>query len=237
VRKLRMIKTAEEVRRLNDAARAAEEAIAKTIAALRLGVTQRELAIVFSSSVARQGARLRLDNVSVGRSSAFGNANVPEDVLDDGSIVRFDVGAIVDGYASDLSRCLVFGEPSVKVDRIYGALLAGLRAALDELRPGIRACDLFETAVDEVRRAGLPHYERTNVGHGIGIAGDGYDPPLLSGSDTTELEPEMVLCVETPYYELGFGGLQIEEMVLVTEGGWQPLTHLPQELQSLGATV
>ncbi|MGH3134343.1 MAG: M24 family metallopeptidase, partial [Gaiellaceae bacterium] len=234
VRQVRMVKTRKEQERLRKAATIAEDAIAETVEALRVGVTQRELAHVFSASVAAAGGRIRMDNVSLGRSTAFGNANVPDDRLEVGSVVRFDVGAVVDGYASDLSRCFGFGTVDGKTESYYRALLAGQQAALEVVRPGVSASALFHVAVETVRNEGIPHYERTNVGHGIGLFGDGYDPPLLAPDDATRLEAGMVLCVETPYYELGFGGLQVEDMALVTDSGYERLTRLPRELRVVG---
>jgi Xaa-Pro dipeptidase len=234
IRQVRTVKTEEEVRRIGEAAAIAESAIEVTVRSFAVGVTQRELASVFGAAVAAAGARLRMDNVSFGRSTAFGNANMPDDHLEHGAVVRFDVGAVVDGYASDVSRCFAFGDPGDKAEHYYSALLAGQQAVLDRVRPGVAASALFDVAVRTVREEGIPRYERTNVGHGIGLFGDGYDPPLLASSDDTELEAGMVLCVETPYYELGFGGLQVEDMVVVTDSGYEPLTGLPRELQVVG---
>ena len=231
VRRLRMVKTDEEVARLRRCVEVAEDAISATMAAARPGVAQHELARVFNEAVAARSARTRLDNVSVGTSTALGNVNVPDDVLQAGDVVRFDVGATIDGYCSDLSRCYALEPVAPKVDAYYAALLAGQQAALDALEPGVTARELFTVAVDAVRAAGIPHYERTNVGHGIGIAGDGYDAPLLAPGDDTPLEPGMVLCVETPYYELGFAGLQVEDMVVVRDSGYEPLSQLPRELR------
>jgi Xaa-Pro aminopeptidase len=234
LRRLRMVKTGEELARLRRCVEVAEEAISATVAAARPGVTQRELARVFNEAVAARSARTRLDNVSVGTSTALGNVNVPDDVLRAGDVIRFDVGATLDGYCSDLSRCFTLEPVAPKAVAYHGALVAGQQAALDVLRPDVEARELFSVAVDAVRDAGIPHYERTNVGHGIGIAGDGYDAPLLAPGDHTALEPGMVLCVETPYYELGFAGLQVEDMVVVRESGFEALSELPRELVVVG---
>lgn len=111
--------------------------------------------------------------------------------------------------------------------------MRGEEAGLATLRAGVRCSEIHAAAVQAVRDAGIPHYERTNVGHGIGIAGEGYDAPLLSPEDDTPVETGMVLCVETPYYELGFGGLQVEDMVVIADAGHEPLTQLPRGLQEL----
>jgi Xaa-Pro aminopeptidase len=117
--------------------------------------------------------------------------------------------------------------------RIYEALLAGIEKELELIHPGATACEIFEQTVAEIRRAGIPHFERHHVGHGIGIAGAGYEPPLLGPADQTTLQPGMILCVETPYVELGFGCLQVEDMLVVTQNGYRLLTHTDRSLRVL----
>ena len=229
-RRLRMVKTREEVSRLAEAARITEHAIMTSVQSAFLGDTQRHLARVFSVAAIQANSYLRQDNVSIDRGAAFGNLNTPDDIVADGSIIRYDVGVHYQGYASDMSRCYAFRTPSEKATSYHAALVEGLESALELIRPGVPASHVFKAAVDGVRRAGIRHFERTHVGHGIGIAGAGYDPPLLSSSDNTPLAPGMVLCVETPYTEVGFGGLQVEDMIVVTEDGYSLLTHLPRHL-------
>ncbi|MDY6994997.1 MAG: Xaa-Pro peptidase family protein [Actinomycetota bacterium] len=229
---LRMRKTELEVTRIQEAARIAEAGISATAAAARAGSSQAELATEYRMAVAREGGLLRVDSVSVGVSTVFGNANVTDAILRQGDLLRFDVGAIYYGYQSDLSRCFSLGAATAKAERYANAVIAGQSAALDMLRPGVRTADLFAAAVAATRRAGIPHYDRTHVGHGIGLAG-GYDAPLLAPHDPHTIEEGMVLCVETPYYEFGFGGVQIEDMVVVTENGWRPLTQLPRTFETL----
>jgi Xaa-Pro aminopeptidase len=231
---LRMVKTKVELDRLKAAAKVTETAIEAVASACEEGVAQETLTRTFCSSLAGSGAQLRLVHISMSRSGSFGNANVPGDRLSAGDVVKLDVGAVVGGYASDMSRCFSLGTPSEKARDYYAALVAGQEAAFQSLRPGIRACEVFDHADDAVRANGIPHYERTNVGHGIGVDGDGYDPPLLGPTDETMLEAGMVLCVETPYYEIGFGGLQVEDMVLVTNDGFEPLTRSTRQMWSVG---
>jgi Xaa-Pro aminopeptidase len=81
----------------------------------------------------------------------------------------------------------------------------------------VRTADVFEASVETVRREGIPHYQRSHVGHGIGL--DGYDAPDIAPSSPAVFEEGMVVCVETPYYEMGFGGLQVEDTLVVTKDG------------------
>jgi Xaa-Pro dipeptidase len=227
------VKTGPELDRLREAATIAEGAISATVDAAREGATQRQLAARFAGAVVADSAAVRMANVSLGRSSALGNANVASDVLGAGDVIRFDVGAIVGGYGSDLARCYTLGAPDPRVSQTYAALAAGQAEALAEVRAGAHAADIFERGLEATREAGLRHYARTNLGHGIGIQGDGYDAPLIAPDDASRLGAGAVICVEAPYYELGRCGLQVEDMVLVTEEGYEPLTHLDRELVAL----
>jgi Xaa-Pro aminopeptidase len=89
--------------------------------------------------------------------------------------------------------------------------------------------DLFKEIVATVRREGIPHFKRSHVGHGIGV--DGYDPPSIAERSKDVLEENMVVCIETPYYELGFAGLQVEDMVRVTKDGAESLMTSPTSLR------
>lgn len=229
----RMIKSKEEIRRLAEAARITEHAIMTSANSACLGTTQRQLAHVYNQTVIAANSYIRSDNASIGRGSALGNLNSPRDVVEDGSILRYDVGVHYEGYASDVARCFVFRALREKEKRIHAALVEGQSRALEYARPGVVASQVFDVAVAAVRKAGIPDYERTHVGHGIGIAGAGYDLPLLAPSNQTVLQPGMVLCVETPYIELGFGGLQVEDMIVIKEDGFRFLTHTERSIQVL----
>ena len=230
-RRIRMIKSSEEIKRMAEAARVTEHAILTSAFSAGLGTTQRQLAHVFSQIALAANCSIRSDNGSIGRGSALGNLNSPQDIVENGSILRYDVGVHYEGYASDVARCFTFRSMGEKERQYHAALVEGQQRAFELLKPGVTACEIFEAAIAGVREAGIPHYHRTHVGHGLGIAGAGYEPPLLAPGDRTLLEPGMVLCVETPYLELGFGGLQVEDMVVITQAGFQLLTHSARQLR------
>src|SRR5438046_6774676 len=126
----------------------------------------------------------------------------------------------------------VLGTPSDKQARYYAAILAGERAAIAAMKPGVPVNRLFAVAVRVTRENGLPHYQRHHIGHGIGL--EPYDPPTINATTTTALEAGMVFCVETPYYEHGWGGVQVEDAVEVTPTGARALTRSSQELAVVG---
>ena len=107
-------------------------------------------------------------------------------------------------------------------DEFAGAIVDGRKAV----------SRLFDVAVRATRAAGIPHYQRHHVGHGIGL--EPYDPPTIAPGGDTVLEPGMVFCVETPYYEHGWGGVQVEDAVEITAAGARLLTRSSRELAIVG---
>lgn len=148
-----------------------------------------------------------------------------------GDLIRTEMGCTFHHYWSDTGRTAVLGFPSDRQRKLHAALLAGHRAALDALRVGTAASAVFDAAVRAVRAAGFSGYERPHVGHGIGL--QLYDVPTLSPSDHTVMEAGMVINVEIPYYELGFGSMQIEDTLLVTDRQPLLLSDAPRELRVL----
>jgi len=230
--RIRVVKTAEEIRRLTRAVEVIEASYEAALAAAREGLTEAEMATVFDQQTIALGCSPIFTVIAFGERSALPNAVPGMRQLRRGDIIRFDIGCRAEGYASDISRTAIFGEPSAKQRTYYQAILDGEDAALQVLRPGVRACDVFAAALEGTRRGGIAHYRRHHVGHGIGL--DVYDQPVLNETTKTVLEPGMVFEVETPYYEVGFGGVQVEDTVVVTDAGYQMLTRTPRELRTAG---
>ena len=231
-RTARMIKSAEEVRRLERAALIAEDGVAAILAMLKVGVTEREAATVFEQEILRKGAQPFFTVVTMGERAALADVYASDRALQPGDLIRFDLGCVYQGYRSDISRTAVLGPPSDKQLRYYNAARDGEIAAIAAMKPGVPVSQIFETAMRVTRANGMPHYERNHVGHGIGL--EPYDPPTINAATHTALEPGMVFCVETPYYEHGWGGVQVEDAVEITTGGVRRLTQSSQELAILG---
>jgi len=227
-RQARMVKGSDEVAALEKAALIAEEGIAAVLAMLRPGVTEREAARVYEQEVVRKGAEPFFTVVTIGERAALADVYPTDRALRPGELVRFDLGCLVGPYRSDISRTAVLGKPSDKQARYYAAILAGERAAIAAMKPGVPVSQLFDLAVHVTRENGLPHYQRHHVGHGIGL--EPYDPPTINATTNTALEAGMVFCVETPYYEHGWGGVQVEDAVEITANGSRTLTRSSQDL-------
>jgi len=229
LRGARMVKGREEVARLERAALIAEDGIAAVLGMLKPGVSEREAAHVYEQEVLRRGASPFFTVITIGERAALADVYPSERALRPGDLVRFDLGCVYQGYRSDISRTAVLGRPTEKQARYYAAALAGEQAAM---RPGVAVRDIFEVAVRVTREHGIPHYQRHHVGHGIGL--EPYDPPTINAATATLLEPGMVFCVETPYYEHGWGGVQVEDAVEITSGGARRLTRSSQDLAIIG---
>jgi Xaa-Pro dipeptidase len=228
LREIRAVKTLEEVERLEKAVEITEKAFHKALQFIREGIRESEIARVFSATIAEQGAAPALTCIGAGFRSAFPNVQASDYRVKKGDMIRFDIGCMYKNYYSDTARIAVLGKPTEKQRSYYQAIKEGEGRALARIGPGARAAEIFEEAVQGVRQAGIPHYQRSHVGHGIGI--ECYDPPFLNRSSGHTLEEGMVVNVETPYYELGFGGVQVEDTLVVTKNGYRLLTQADRNL-------
>jgi Xaa-Pro aminopeptidase len=213
----RAIKTPEEVAQLRTSAQIADKSIQAALSVAREGATEIDLARVFHNTTINEGGMPVLGCIGFGLRSAMTNVQPSPYKLSPGDIIRFDVGGRFGHYRADIARNGVLGEPGQKLTQYHRAICAGLDRAIEMIKPGVRAAAVFEAAVETVRREGIPHYRRSHVGHGIGL--DGYDAPDIAPSSSAVFEEGMVVCVETPYYEMGFGGLQVEDTLVITADG------------------
>ncbi|MCR4398035.1 MAG: Xaa-Pro peptidase family protein [Firmicutes bacterium] len=231
LREMRMVKTPEEVARIRTATEIAEHAVSAVLSVVHEGMTEIEMCELFNESVMRRGGVPLLTCIGVGARSSLPNVQPSPAAVKRGDIIRFDVGCVFDCYCSDIARIACLGSPSEKAARYYRAVLEGEQAALSGVRAGAVAAGIFDIAIRTTRSAGIPHYARHHCGHGIGL--ECYDMPSISPQDATVLEEGMVINVETPYYELGFAGLQVEDTVLVTGDGFEYLSVSDRSLRAV----
>lgn len=228
LRNIRAVKTPAEIERVIAALRVTEAGLRAAFDAFRVGVTEKEIQRVFNRTVVELGAKPGFMLVRFGKGLALGQIPAGERKLEENDFAFFDVGVTLDGYRSDIGRLVFFGEPNAEIVELANASKAGQQAAIDAMRPGVLAKDVFAIAVQAVIDAGIPTYKRQHVGHGIGV--EYYDLPVLTPDSPTPLEVGMIFEVETPYYRLGVGGAFIEDTVLVTENGAEIVTTLDRDL-------
>ncbi|HUW11568.1 MAG TPA: Xaa-Pro peptidase family protein [Anaerolineae bacterium] len=230
-KQIRMVKTKDEIDRLRAAVRVTEEAIRRTMLIAEEGTTELQMAKEFERALVDQGAELIFKLLRIGRHTAFGQARPTDTPLKKGDRIWLDVGCKYEGYSSDIMRTFAFGDVGERARRYYEAILKGQERGLQTAMPGVKAKEVYHATVEQVREAGIPHFRRHNVGHGMGI--HLYDPPMLAPGDETVLEEGMVLNIEPPYYEIGTGALGVEDTFLVTKDGSELLTSISRKLEVL----
>lgn len=228
-RSVRRTKTDEEVQRIERATRISEDAIFATLEQVREGMTEQEMVQIFEQEELKNGGRPWFAVIACGERAAFADSPPTSRPLKRGDIIRFDVGCTYGGYHSDIARTAVFGPPTSKLVELYNAILAGEQREFEFLKPGVAANEVFHRAMEVVQSQGIPYYKRHHCGHGIGL--EVYDPPLIGPNDQTPLEEGMVFCLETPYYEIGWGGLLVEDTVVITKDGARMFNQRSRDLQ------
>lgn len=240
-REIRMIKTDEEIERLQTVVSIVELGMEAAFNAAAPGVSEWEMESVFRSTIAETGGTPGHFETSAGTRSSGCFPSSKEYRLSYGDVIRSDAGGRNLAYWADTGRSRVLGHAPQRLIEAFDALSAGIDAILAEVKPGVAVSTLFDAGVEAVRSSGIPGYKRHHVGHGIGL--EMYEAPILAPPDPTAihsfgggnlcLEPGMVVNVELPYYELGLGGLQIEETIVIREDGYSLLTAAPRSLLPL----
>ncbi len=227
-RAIRKIKTPAEIATMRRALVITIEAMVESIAAIKVGRPHSEAYEALRMGMAKHNLHARNITAGVGPKSIWAFAQPSDRLTQAGDIIKFDHGGVYEGYWTDWGRSGTVGDPDPEVVRRYNALLAGQQAGIRHLKPGVTAAEIAGIVERTVHEAGLPDYSRPAYGHGIGR--EIYDFPSISPGDTTVIEAGMVVNIEAPLYDLGWGGLQIEDTLVVTDTGAEYLADYSREL-------
>jgi Xaa-Pro aminopeptidase len=233
VETLRQLKDAGEIEELRRAARQAEKAFAVLRATLRPNRTEKELADELEYQMRLQGADSSSfpPIVAAGPRAALPHARPTLEPIGEHNLLLVDWGASSRGYKSDLTRVLVTGKISPKLERLYGVVLRAQEQAIAAIRPGKTGREIDAIARGVIADAGFGKYFGHGLGHGVGL--DIHELPRLSVIDESPLQAGMVVTVEPGIYLPGWGGVRIEDDVLVTRHGHEVLTNCPKELAEM----
>lgn len=231
LQQVRSAKLPGEIDRLRRAARLTEDGITAAIDAAAPGVTEHELSAIIARTMSDGGAMPRSITVTTGERSALADEFPTSAPVREGDLLRFDVSCDYDGYRSDLGRTAVIGEPTALQSDRYDAIWRGEEREIEICRPGLPTAELFTAAIETVEKAGLRPYRRNHCGHGIGM--QIYEGFRVAPGDKHILEPGNVLCVETPYYVLGWGGMMVEDTLVVTADGCESLSISTRALRTV----
>ena len=238
VEQARMIKDDWEIATLREAAARLDRVMPTVLASVRAGETERRVAGVIEAAMREAGyERPAFDTiVASGPHAALPHHRAGARALATGDLVVLDFGGVLDGYCCDLTRTVSIGAPSREAQRMHDAVRAAHAAAIAAVRPGVEASTVDAAARDVLSDRGLGDAFGHGTGHGIGL--DVHEEPRIgkprADVPVVTLAPGMVFTIEPGAYRPGFGGVRIEDDVLVTETGCDVLTTLPRELVALG---
>ncbi len=231
-RRLRTIKTTEEINRVRTATQITERAIEDAFGRVRVGVTEKQIACWISDGLIQRGAEPVYVQLGTNGRGALGISYPTERAVQEGDVVRTDVAARYGHYHSDLGRCCVVGEPTKEQRAYYQVAYDALQAAIDAVAVGRPFKDVFAAGMNVPLDAGYRDFRRHHVGHGIGL--QAHEWPFLRADNSEAVAPGMVLAIEVPYYVYGLGGFSPEDVLVVRERTNELLSHSPGRLPVVG---
>jgi Xaa-Pro aminopeptidase len=230
VDRLRWVKDADELARITKAVELADAAYAHILPHLQPGAVEREVALEMEFFMRRAGADKEAFEtiVASGPRSSLPHGRAAERVLERGDLVTLDFGATFRHYMSDCTRTVVLGDAGDRQREVYQVVLAAQEAALAGIRPGMSGKDADALARDVIAAAGYGDAFGHSLGHGVGLAV--HEGPTLSPREEAHLAAGMVVTVEPGIYLAQWGGVRIEDLVVITDTGCTPLTRASKEL-------
>ena len=232
VESLREIKDADEIRLIRRAIAVAERVFISVRAQLTAQQSERDIANEIDRQVRAHGGSGCSFNpiVAVGARAALPHATPGTSRIGSCPFVLIDWGATVAGYRSDLTRVLMTSRIPAKFFKVYETVLAAQTAAIAALKPGVMVAEIDRVARDVIAEAGMAKRFNHGLGHGIGL--DIHEAPRLGKKSDQVLKAGMVVTVEPGVYYPGWGGVRIEDDVLITPGGCEILSSLPRDLEA-----
>jgi Xaa-Pro aminopeptidase len=231
IEELRMVKTADELARIRRSVETNSRAFEQAMARVRPGMKEQDLAAELEYRMRRLGAEKPSFETIVagGARSALPHAQPTAALLRAGDLVVVDMGAFQEGYASDMTRMLFLGRPGARVKRTYRAVLEAQLAAIDKVRAGVPCARVDAAARRVLKSYGLDRAFVHSTGHGLGL--EIHEPPRIGKRDQSVLQEGMAITIEPGVYLEGFGGIRIEDTVVVTERGCEILTPTSKDLR------
>lgn len=224
----RLVKTPAEIERLREAAKVTDAAFTHIIDVLRPGIQEVEVAMELERVMRLEGAEGPSFGtiVASGFRSAMPHGAASPKLIEAGDLVTMDFGAVVDGYHADMTRAVGIGRVSDQLRKLYDAVLEAQLAGVAAIAPGRSGRDIDAVARDSLGAQGLADAFGHSLGHGTGL--EIHEGPSLSSRSADVLEPGMVVTVEPGVYLPDVGGVRIEDLLVVTEGGHEVLSHSPK---------
>ena len=230
LRSSRAIKSAEEMGYIREAQRMTDETFSYILDRIAVGRTEREVMLDMEFFMRRMGSEgVAFDFIVVsGKNSSLPHGVPTDKKIERGDFVTMDFGAVCNGYRSDMTRTVALGEVSEEGRRVYDTVLAAQAASLAAIRAGAACRDVDAAARDLINEAGYTGCFGHGLGHSVGI--DIHESPACSPRSEATLERGMLMTVEPGVYLEGKFGVRIEDLVIVTDTGYENLTKSEKKL-------
>lgn len=226
---LRASKDGEEYAAIKAAHLLNDEAVKAAFAALKEGITEREVVALIQEHYKANGATLEFCSVCFGESGAFPHHYPGETALAQDMAVLIDTGCRLNGYPSDMTRCGFFGTPGEDYLEVFATVERAVQAALEAARPGVPASAVDKAARDVISEAGYGANFLHRTGHGLGI--DIHEPPYIAANSDAILAEGNVFSIEPGIYLEGRFGVRLEEIVILRADGPEIFSEMPREMQ------
>ncbi|MFV9510807.1 M24 family metallopeptidase [Tepidibacillus sp. LV47] len=230
IEQLRMIKDETEIQLIRKAAQIVDQTFNHILTLIKPGIREVEVALELEYKMRQLGAQgASFDTiVASGYRSALPHGVASEKRIEVGDFVTIDFGAIYQGYVSDITRTIAIGRVDEKQKEIYNIVLEAQVNGINHVKAGMTGKEADDLTRSIISRYGYGKYFGHSTGHGIGL--DVHEGPLLSMKSDVILKPGMVVTIEPGIYISKFGGVRIEDDVLITDYGREVLTYSPKEL-------
>jgi len=230
VERIAAVKDENEIGNIRGAIEATEKVFQKLLHLLKPGMTEQDVAAEIGYWHRRFGAEGDAFEPIVvsGIRGALPHGRASAKKIKRGEMVTLDFGCVLHGYCSDLTRTVAVGRPSPRAKKIYQIVLEAQTKAIDAVRPGAKASVLDQIARNVISRKGFGKYFSHSLGHGLGI--EIHEELRLSAQSKETLKVGNVVTIEPGIYVPGFGGVRIEDDIVLREGGCEVLTSAPKEL-------
>lgn len=233
VEKLRVIKDEEEIALIQKAAEIADAAFEHILTFIKPGVSELDIALELEYFMKKNGSSKNAFDIIVasGPRASLPHGLATERIVQPNEFVKMDFGAVYKGYHSDITRTVVVGEPDAKMLEIYNIVKESQQKVLDHIKAGMDTAEADALARDIIAENGYGDKFGHGLGHGIGL--EIHEGPRVAYKDPVELKENMVITVEPGIYLPQFGGVRIEDDVVITKDGCRILTSSPKELIKL----
>ena len=227
---LRSIKTKSEIESIKKAQELTDKTFEYILNHIKAGVTEKEIMLDMEYFIRKNGSEgVSFDFIVVsGKNSSLPHGVPSDKIIENGDFVTMDFGAVVNGYHSDMTRTVAVGNITEKQHLVYETVLKAQQKALDLIKPNVKCCSIDKIARDFINKSGFEGCFGHGLGHSVGL--EIHENPACNTRDNTLLFSGMIMTVEPGIYIENEFGVRIEDMIVITDDGYENLTKSKKEL-------